>query len=64
MYRSLPAKEKSERDGVIVIWIISEQLPFSVVKSENFIKAMSVFDSRYKVPDHHQIKEMVIQEFN
>src|SRR5207245_6492804 len=38
--------------------------PFSVVKSENFIKAMSVFDPCYKVPDRHQIKEMVIQEFN
>ncbi|EXX55153.1 hypothetical protein RirG_005370 [Rhizophagus irregularis DAOM 197198w] len=25
---------------------------------------MSVFDPRYKVPDRHQIKEMVIQEFN
>src|SRR4051794_1067096 len=59
-----PAKEKSERDELIVIWIISEQLPFSVVESENFIKAMSVFDPRYKVPDRHQIKEMVIQEFN
>ncbi|PKK57582.1 hypothetical protein RhiirC2_797769 [Rhizophagus irregularis] len=26
--------------------------------------AMSVFDPYYKVPDRHQIKEMVIQEFN
>ena len=59
-----PAKEKSERDHAIVIWIIADQQPFSVVENEIFIKMMNIFDPRYKVPDRHQIKEMVIQEFD
>ena len=25
---------------------------------------MNIFDPRYKVPDRHQIKEMVIKEFD
>ncbi|CAI2201415.1 18837_t:CDS:1, partial [Funneliformis geosporum] len=58
-----PAKEKAERDQAVVIWIIADQQPFSVVKNTNFIKMMIIFDPCYKVPDHHQIKDMVIEEF-
>ncbi|GBC53889.2 zinc finger BED domain-containing protein RICESLEEPER 2-like [Rhizophagus irregularis DAOM 181602=DAOM 197198] len=59
-----PEKEKLERDDAVVTWIIADQQPFSFVEKENFIKMMNVFDSRYKVPDCHQIKEKVVQEFN
>ena len=46
-----PAKEKAERDQAVVIWIIADQQPFSVVENANFVKMMNIFDSRYKVPD-------------
>jgi hypothetical protein len=59
-----PEKEKLERDQVVIIWIISNQQPFSIVENEKFIRMMNIFDSRYKLPDRHQIKEMVINEFN
>ncbi|GBC39169.2 zinc finger BED domain-containing protein RICESLEEPER 2-like [Rhizophagus irregularis DAOM 181602=DAOM 197198] len=59
-----PAKEKLERDKAVVIWIIDNQQPFSVVKNEKFIEMMHIFDPRYKIPDRHQIKEMIIDEFN
>ena len=59
-----PEKEKSERDDAVVTWVISDQQPFSVVKHGKFVNMMNVFDSRYKVPDRHQIKEKVVQEFD
>ena len=59
-----PAKEKGERDQAIVIWIIADQQPFSVVENANFVKMMNIFDPRYKVPDRHQIKDMVVDEFD
>jgi hypothetical protein len=59
-----PAKEKLERDKAVVIWIIDNQQPFSVVENEKFIEMMHIFDPRYKIPDRHQIKEMIIDEFN
>ena len=59
-----PSKEKSEWDQVVVIWIISDQQSFKVVENEKFIKMINTFDPRYKVPNHRQIKEMVIQEFD
>ena len=59
-----PVKEKSERDQVVVTWIIVDQQPFKVVENEKFIKMMNTFDPRYKVPNRHQVKTMVIQEFN
>jgi hypothetical protein len=59
-----PAKEKLERDYVVVIWIIANQQPFSVLENEMFIRMMNTFDPRYKVPDRHQIKVMVVDEFD
>src|SRR2546423_5220488 len=58
-----PAKEKLERDNAVVTWVIVDQQPFSVVENKNFIEMVNIFDSRYKVPDRHQIKEMVVQKF-
>ncbi|GES76567.1 zinc finger BED domain-containing protein RICESLEEPER 2-like [Rhizophagus clarus] len=59
-----PTKEKLVRDKAVVIWIIDNQQPFSVVENEKFIEMMHIFDPRYKIPDRHQIKEMIIDEFN
>ncbi|GBB87003.1 hypothetical protein RclHR1_13460004 [Rhizophagus clarus] len=59
-----PAKEKLVRDKAVVIWIVDNQQPFSVVENEKFIEMMHIFDPRYKIPDRHQIKEMIIDEFN
>ncbi|GES72959.1 zinc finger BED domain-containing protein 1-like [Rhizophagus clarus] len=59
-----PAKVKLVRDKAVVIWIVDNQQPFSVVENENFIEMMHIFDPRYKIPDRHQIKEMIIDEFN
>jgi len=59
-----PAKEKMERDDAVVNWVIADQQPFSVVENEKFIIMVNILDSRYKVPERHQIKEMVIQEFD
>jgi len=59
-----PKKEQSERDDTVVTWIISDQQPFSVVENEKFINMMYVFDPRYKVPDRHQIKDKVVDEFD
>ena len=56
-----PAKEKMERDRAVIIWIIVDQQPFSVVENKLFIKMMNIFDFRYKVPDRHQIKVMVFK---
>ena len=57
---SWPSKKKSERDQVVVIWIISDQQSFRVVENEKFIKMMNTFDLRYKVLNCHQVKEMVM----
>ncbi|GET53590.1 zinc finger BED domain-containing protein 1-like [Rhizophagus irregularis DAOM 181602=DAOM 197198] len=35
-----------------------------VMENEKFIEMMHIFDPRYKIPDQHQIKEMIIDEFN
>lgn len=59
-----PAKEKSERDQVVVDWVIFDQQSFNVVENKKFIKMMNTFDPRYKVPDRHQIKELTILEFD
>ncbi|CAI2197258.1 670_t:CDS:1, partial [Funneliformis geosporum] len=59
-----PEKEKLERDQIVVIWVISDQQPFRVVENKNFIKMINTFDPRYTIPNRHQIKAMVIQEFN
>jgi hypothetical protein len=59
-----PSKKKSERDQVVVIWIISDQQSFRVVENEKFIKMMNTFDPRYKVLNRHQVKEIVMQEFD
>ena len=61
---SWPIKEKSERDYSVVIWIIDNQQPFSVIENKKFIKMMNIFNFHYKVPDRHQIKEISILEFN
>src|ERR1043166_6943832 len=58
-----PTKEKSERDKAVVVWVISDQQPFSIVENKKFIKMLNVFDPRYKVPDRHQIKDLTILEF-
>src|SRR5881394_3352234 len=39
-----PAKEKGERDQAVVIWVIANQQPFSVVENTNFIRMMNIFD--------------------
>ncbi|PKK59531.1 hypothetical protein RhiirC2_794711 [Rhizophagus irregularis] len=44
-----PAKKKSERDEVIVIWIISEQLPFSVVEKFNQRRS-NIYKDLQKIP--------------
>ena len=49
---------------MVVTWIISDQQPFNVVENEKFIDMVNVFDSRYKVPDRHQIKEKVVDVFD
>ncbi|GBC53133.2 zinc finger BED domain-containing protein 1-like [Rhizophagus irregularis DAOM 181602=DAOM 197198] len=35
-----------------------------IVENEKFIEMMHIFDPCYKIPDRHQIKEMIIDEFN
>ena len=49
---------------MVVIWIISDQQSFRVVEIEKFIKMMNTFDPHYKVLNCHQVKEMVMQEFD
>ena len=63
-YNPWPEAQKKERDLALITWIIIDQQPFCVVENNKFLELINILDPRYKIPERHQVKDMVVSYFN
>ncbi|CAJ0746325.1 5423_t:CDS:2, partial [Entrophospora sp. SA101] len=59
-----PENERNKRDNLLIRWVIGNLQPFNIVENKYFIEMIKQFDSRYKLPDRHKLKNLVIEFFN